>query len=368
MFLQRFPTRQGGAERQVEALVPLLAERGVEVSVIARREGSLVASDMDDVDLQHVSARGGRVGSALTYVAGAVRRVQEQRPDVLHAHGLLSPSSAAVLAGRVTGVPVVTKVLLGGANGEVERVRAWRRGGAPRLQALVRTVDRFVVISDEIDRELAEAGVPPARRVFIPNGVDTTRFRPADDSVRAHSRAGLGIPDGPVVLYVGRLNPQKGLDVLLRSWRGVRGRFPDARLLVAGEGALREMVAQAADEGVTLLGQVDDVERYHHAADVFVLPSYAEGLSNALLEAMASGLPIVATDVGATNEVLAGSGRVVSAGDATALESTLVELLGDPSTRAELSDRARLRVKDGYRLADTADRLVELYRSVARRV
>ncbi|MEO6318419.1 MAG: glycosyltransferase family 4 protein [Acidimicrobiales bacterium] len=363
MLVSGFPSSQGGAERQIEFLAPLLAQRGIELSIVARAHPDSRAA-FEHAAVHHVAVGGGRVVAAIGFAAGAVRCIRDIRPDIIHAHGLLSPATAAVLAGRSLRTPVVAKVLLGGENGEVGRLLAWRRGGPIRMRALRATIDRFVVISREIDEELRDVGVPAGRRVLIPNGVDTSRFHPSSGEVRRTSRERLGFGKGPIVLFVGRLHPQKGVAVLLEVWAGVRRSCPTAKLVIVGDGGLRAAFEESAPEGVDFVGKVHDVLPYLASADVFVLPSMAEGLSNALLEAMACGLAVVATDVGATAYVLGDAGRIVDPGDAMALERELIDLLADSDLRARLGARARERVGEGYKLADTADRLVALYDSV----
>lgn len=366
MLIKHFPTRQGGAERLLEALIPLLAERGVETTVISRERPEGPRPSARHAEVVQVPVRGGRKVSTAWYVGNAVREVVRTRPDVLHAHSLLSPTSAALLAGKALGIPTVATVHGGGQGGEVERLRALRRGGAPRLRVLGTALDRIVVISEEIDRELADAGVPESRRVAIANGVDTRRFRPGGRDDRAALLAQLGVDQGPVVVFVGRLIAAKGLGELRQAWTAVRRQVPTAQLVLIGEGPLRgELEGELAPEGVHLTGAVPDVERYLRGADVFVLPSHAEGLSIALLEAMASGLAVVATDVGATLEAVGAAGRIVPARDVDALAGALVDVLADGDARAGMAVAARRHVEHGYQLSDTADRLVTLYRSLA---
>lgn len=364
MLLTYFPTTQGGAERQVASLAPLLARRGVDLTVISRHRGS--SGDFPHADVRQIRVPEHKALGAAGFVAGAVRQIHTIRPHVLHAHSLLSPSTAAGVAGVLTRTPVVAKVLLGGRGGEVERLRSWRRGGLVRVRALRAAIDRFIVISDEIDRELGSVGVPAAQRVTIPNGVDTERFVPAAPAERDTARAALGLASGPTAVFVGRLNPQKGLDVLLEAWRRVRGEIPRAQLLIIGEGHLHGTLEAHAPAGVSFLGRIGDVAPYLRAADAFVLPSLAEGLSNALLEASAAGLPCVVTDVGAAREVLGDHGRIVPPGDVGALANGLLDVLSDPGSAASsLGAGARRSVEERFALSATADRLVELYREVS---
>jgi len=182
----------------------------------------------------------------------------------------------------------------------------------------------------------------------------------------------LGLdPDDLAVLALGRLSPEKGQDVLLEAF----SRLPadeHRHLLLAGDGALRPVLerrAAALGERVRLLGWRDDPWALLGAADVFVLPSRREGLPIALLEALAVGLPVVATHVGAVGEVLAGGacGHLVEPDDAAALAAALAEVLGDGKVRARLGEAGRTRVDAAYDVAGQTRALEALYRAVAAR-
>jgi glycosyltransferase involved in cell wall biosynthesis len=258
-------------------------------------------------------------------------------------------------------------VLRGGYLGDIDKLR--RRAGAQRRLALLRqNVAAFIAISSEIEHELAEIGVAGRQQVRIPNGVDTDRFTPATAEAKQMARATLGLPaHAPVALYTGRLEPEKRIDLLLAAWPAVRQAHPQARLLIVGGGPQEEHLRSSAGEGVYWLGPVADVLPFLQAADLFVLPSSTEGLSNALLEAMATGLPPLATAVGgAPDLIISGeNGLLVPADDGPALEEALLSLLADPARLVALGRQARRRVVAGYALADVARRLRQLYERVS---
>jgi glycosyltransferase involved in cell wall biosynthesis len=174
---------------------------------------------------------------------------------------------------------------------------------------------------------------------------------------RAAAREALRLPaDVPVVAFVGRLSPEKAPEVLLRALRGTA-----TRILVAGEGPLREALAAEADpEQVRFLGFLSDVRPVLAAADVLALPSRTEGLPMAVLEAMAAGLPVVASAVGSLPEVLGeGAGLLVPPGDVPALRLAL-ERLFVPDVRAAVATEARRRVESRYAAAAMARSYREL--------
>lgn len=360
----------GGAQRQLASLAPLLQRAGAEVHVITRRAPGLVTEEtLGDVRVHRLPAPGPKAIASLVFTLASLWRLRALRPDVVHAYSLFSPATIGVLARALLGVPVVVKVLRGGHAGDVERLRR-KPLARLRIAAMRRAIRAFISISREIDAELEALGVDEARQVAIPNGVDAERFRPAAAGEREALRDELGLPAGPVAIYTGRLVPEKRVVELAASWSELRERVPGATLLVVGDGVCAAELRERAVDGVRLLGELDDVAPLLRAADVFVLPSATEGLSNALLEAMATGLPVVATRVGGAVDVVEDhrSGRLVSVDDTAALTAALAELL-DPSQGAErdvLGRGARERMLTGYSLESVAARLSELYAEAVR--
>ena len=364
MLILEYHPITGGAQRQIAAVAPLLCAAGVAVEVWTRAVPGLPGFERIAGVPVHRLGRAGAFASA-RFAAAACARLLRSRPDVLHAYSLFSPAAVALLARRVLGVPTVVKVLRGGNLGDAVRLRH-KPFGAQRAAALARGIDRFVSISGEIDGELDALGVPAARRCAIPNGVDTNRFRPAEPRARAALRARLGLPDAPLAIYAGRLVPEKCVDGLLAAWALVTRTHPDATLAVLGSGPCEPALRRAAPPGVRFLGDVDDVAPHLRAADLFVLPSRTEGLSNALLEAMATGIAVVATAVGGAVDLIEDgeNGRLVPADDREALAGALASLLADGALRQQLGARARARVLADYALPVVAERLTGLYRDL----
>ncbi len=241
--------------------------------------------------------------------------------------------------------------------------------GVQRLLAelVVRVADR-VVVNAEMLRPGGRAGT---RTDVIPSGVDTDRFRPGQDRVAAKARLGLA-PSTAVVGTVGRLEPRKGTDTLLAALASLRAERPDVALVVVGEGPLRaDLAARAEQLGVASvvrwLGDRTDVDEVLAALDVFVLPSRTEGMSNALLEAMAMGLPVVATAVGGTPEVITDgqSGHLVGADDPASMAAAVDRVLVDPTGGARLGRAARTVVEERYGARSMVRRLEAVYAAVA---
>jgi glycosyltransferase involved in cell wall biosynthesis len=358
----------GGAERQLAALAPLLNARNVEVCVLTRRYSGLAPFEIiEDVPVYRLPIIKPKPVAALMFTLAALPLLSRLRPHLIHAHGLLSPVTTAITAGRILGTPVVAKPMRGGAWGDLDVIKR-KPLTHRRLRLLQKHVDAFPVINSEIDTELAGIGISPERRVFIPNGVNLEKLAPLAPAEKQALRNSLQLPDGPIAIFTGRLEVEKRVDQLIAIWPAVRAVHPQALLLILGEGTEESSLKQAAGDGVQFLGRVDDVAPYLKAADIFVLPSATEGLSNSLLEALAAGLPAIATAVGGTPDLIEHqqSGWLVPPDTPSALQEAAITLLNDKQNRQKLGLQGRARVLKDYALPVTADRLARLYRQLIR--
>lgn len=363
MMIQAYLPLLGGAERQLAALAPLLKNQGVDVSVITRRYPGLPAFEViDDVPVYRLPVPGPKPVASLSFSLAALPLLGRLRPDVIHAHELLSPTTTAVTAKRRFGIPVVAKVLRGGVLGDLAKLER-KFLGRKRMQTFKQQVDSFIIISQEIDAELAAWGVTPERRVFIPNGVDTQRFAPVQLPQKERLRQELGLGEGETAVYAGRLVAEKCVDQLIGLWPQVREIYSRAQLLVLGSGPEEQKLAQLAGEGVHFLGNVPDVAPYLQAADLFILPSATEGLSNAMLEALATGLPVITTRVGGAPDIITHqkSGWLVAPHQPDEWLEAILTLFTLAEKRHDLGRQGRQKVAATYGLAATAEKLVGLY-------
>ena len=332
MVIQSYLPRLGGAEKQLAAVCRRLRQQGLEPSIVTRRYAGMAAFEtIDGTPVYRVPAPQPKSLAAFCYLFFGYFKIRSLRPQVLHAHELLSPSDLGILAKRSLGCPLVVKVLRGGKLGDLDKLHH-RRTGRARIERLKKNVDIFLTISREINQELAAEGIESARCRFLPNGVDTQIYKPVPEREKKEIRARLGLPQGFICLYSGRLAPEKGLSTLLQSWHSVYVRHPQARLLILGSGEMEAELRQAAGDDVIFGGYVPDPCLYYQASDLFILPSETEGLSNAMLEAMACGLPVAATRVGAAVELVRNgeNGRLVTAGDNEELSEALEFFLSNP--------------------------------------
>ena len=248
-------------------------------------------------------------------------------PDVVHLH-----SSKAGLAGRLAlrGRPPTVFQPHGWSflpPGPQQPVARWWERAAARWTHLT------VTVGDDERAAALTAGIPGVLAV-VPNGVDVDALPVADDSTRRTARAQLGLGDGPVAVCVGRLCTQKGQDLLLDAWPLVLATVPDATLLLVGDGPAAPALAQRAATSVVLTGAVATVVPHLAATDVVVAPSRWEGLSLAVLEALAVGRPVVAFDVEGMRQAIGDAGAVVPPGRVDLLARQVVDRLTDPALAA----------------------------------
>jgi glycosyltransferase involved in cell wall biosynthesis len=206
-----------------------------------------------------------------------------------------------------------------------------------------------------------EHGVRANWRV-IPNGVDLDAWTEASGKERTAARRRLELDERPTVVCVGRLCRQKGQDILLKAWPAIVSGVPEARLVLVGDGPDAKLLRHRAGEGVRLVGERADVGDWLAAADVVAVPSRWEGMSIGMLEAMARGRSVVASDVGGAQEALGReAGEVVPSEDAFALANAIVTRLRDPAQAAAEGRAARESAERSHDLRATTAALAELY-------
>lgn len=360
-----FPPSLGGAERQAYELSRALRARGHDVFVLTRAGPGLPAHEtIDGVPVERLAAWGGGLLNSTVFFLACLTRLLRGDYDAAHAHLAASPALAAALAGRLLGRPVIVKLGGGKGIGEIA-LSAKSAAGRLKLMLLRFLKPRFVAVATELSEELEAHGLGTA--ALVPNGVDLERFRPPQAGEKEALRAELGLGPGPVFLYMGRLAWEKRLPAFAAAFgRAAVGLSPRPQFVAAGAGPERAGIlsaAAAAGADLRLLEPARDPTPLYRAADVFVLPSVSEGLSNALLEALASGLPVLASRVGGSAEAVEDgvSGLLFDGDPDPAAEAPVRRLASDAALRARLGAGARARAA-AYSLKTVAERVEALYR------
>lgn len=289
------------------------------------------------------------------------RTLNRLQADVLLCHGYKADVIGR-LAARQTGARAVA--VSRGWTAENRKVRLYEAIDKLHL----RCMDHVVCVSQGQARKVRRAGVPPARISVIANAARLGAFAGPDPEAREQLEAFCRRPGERIVVGAGRLSREKGVPVLIAAAQRVVARDPGARFVVFGEGAMRpalaRMIAEAGlDDYFALPGFRGDLDRIMPAADLFVLPSFTEGLPNVVLEASAASVPVVATAVGGTPEVVddGQSGLLVPPGDPERLAAAIDALLSDGERRRRMGAAGRRFVAEHFTFEAQAAAYVRLF-------
>lgn len=351
-----------GGERQVMELMRRQRRRGDDPHLAAPGDSAIHGKAKAEGFPVHAIAMRGTWD--LPSAAALARLHRTLRPDVVHWHAarahalgalasLLAPGPARVLSRRVD-FPV-------------------RRSLGSRLLWSL-PIEAIAAISNGVKDALVRSGVAAERIRVVPSGIDLSPFEAPVAEDRNAARARLGVePETVLALQAAALAPHKSQTDLLQAASRLRAEAPRLRVWIAGEGPLRreleaEHAALALGTVVRFLGFREDVNDLLRAADFFVVSSYLEGMGTATLDAMASGLPVVATRVGGIPEIVEDgvSGILVPARDPRALAGAMLRLANDPGLRARLGEAGRVRVRD-FSADRTEERTRTMYQEVLER-
>jgi len=357
-----------GAERCVYELARRLDRERFDVQVVALRGGA-VADWLTEagIEVSVLGVRGKWDFLNLLKMVGLTELLRSRRIDILHTH-LFHADLAGRPAAKLAGVPhLVNTVHV--AEG---RFRPWQFAYA---RLLCESCDRIVCVSETVREFHAKrTGLPDWRYRIIRNGVDPDAYARSDEA-RRRLREQWGLGEGDfLVAFVGRLDYQKGIGTLLGALSHLGARGSAIRTVLAGDGPKRGIVENfiAHGEGGShcrLLGHVDDVRAVLSAADVLAMPSRWEGFGLAALEAMAAGLPVVATHVPGLSEVVADgeTGVLIDRNDSVALADALEVLRGDPARRRRLAAAGSERARTCFHIDDNIAAHEQLYLELASR-
>jgi glycosyltransferase involved in cell wall biosynthesis len=291
--------------------------------------------------------------------------------QIAHFHGASIPLMISILFLKSMGKKVVAKVAAANLGTEAGSLKGRYGFIGWILRRLMLKVDLFIAISREIEMGLKRDGVGGDRIRRIPNFVDLQIFHPATKETKIKAKTDKNLLNHPVITFSGRLVARKGLSVLLDAWPSISKAFPAAHLIILGEGPQLVEYKQLAisrrlSDTVFFLGRVEDVVGYLYATDIYVLPSFQEGFPNALLEAMACGLPVVASQIGGVEDVVKPgiNGLLSKPGNAHDLSQAVIRLLCNPEEAQRLGREAAKTIQEDYSIAKVAQRYLEIYREL----
>ncbi|MDP1526752.1 MAG: glycosyltransferase [Rhodocyclaceae bacterium] len=358
----------GGAERLLLGILRNLDPTQFESVVCCIQDRGELAEEAEAMGLPVIALNMMQRGGHDRLVVPALRKLmRDQRIDLVHTH-LYHANLYGRLAARKEGIPAIASVH------NTYKKRKWYRHLINRWLAR----DTFVITagSEDVERDLLEVDrLPKSKVVRLPNSIDLSRVETTMGVAEAKQHFGFAATD-IVIGTVGRAEEQKGHAFLLEAFAKLRQR-PDGerlKLLLVGDGRLLPQLKEsAANLGIAKAccfpGSIAHLAEVYRAIDLFAMPSLWEGLSLAMLEAMASGLPIVATEVGGAHDVLGDNrfGLLVSPHDAGALETALVKLLDAPDACARMAMAGKARVHADYSVTALTQQLARLYRAATER-
>lgn len=382
----------GGGETQSRALAQDLVSNGYQVTLVTRRSRREFKpyEELDGAKVYRLWPVGnGQMKKWLMLLSSFWFYVRHRREyDVILVSGYRVLGVSAVLASLLLGKKCILKA---DNNGEMsgdyftlglKSLRlSWAKPLANAILVLrnwlFRRADVFVALSSEIVSELTSYGVKRDEIVVIPNSYDSVRFIPGDEPRRTALRSQFGFPlDQKIVIFTGRLLRAKGLPLLLRVWKALRPKYPLVSLVIVGSGGdlmysceaeIKEYV-RANDLGpsVFFTGGVRNVEQYLHCADIFVFPTEDEAFGISLIEAMACGLPPIATKIGGIKDIIQPdkTGILIPAADFDALFNAIQRLLADPQFAKQIGEQAALSVRQRYTREIVADQYMNLFNSI----
>jgi glycosyltransferase involved in cell wall biosynthesis len=355
------PPVGGGLEGQAHQLARAVSALGARVLVLSARfaEGQQARETHDGVPVLRVPLPARKwLRGPLTAPALAVAMVRHRGEyDIVHAHNLSWFGGFAILVAKALRKPVLVKL-------PTATEYAFREGSA-RFR-IFEACDAIALLSEDTIADFRRRGFPEGRTFKITNGVALEDFHPGPPRTPA--------PGAPVeVIFVGRLDPMKGLDDLLEVWPRVLARAGcPARLSICGEGpedarARRRIAELGIADSVVLRGRVAEVADALRASDVFVLPSEVEGNSNAVLEAMATGLPVLSTRVGGTPLLVGpeGAALLIEPRDRAGLEERLARLVADESLRRAAGAAMLTRARANFSIDAIAALYLRVYEALA---
>ena len=373
MFIATFFPLIGGSEKQALSLSYSLVSRGIKVKVLTRKvKGTVSYQNMGGVFVRRLKVMGkGLMDSVSFMIAGFFYLLKHSSEyDVIHVHLASSPAIAAIIAGKLTGKKVIVK--LGGGKG-VDEVSLSQKtfSGRLKLKFFAFAKPALLVMNDEVFSWLKTTQLRNLKLIQFRNGVDTGGYSPLLYQEKIKAKTKLGFENKQIFLFVGRLSFEKRIKEFVEIWDELMRKeniFQKAKLIIVGSGPQEQDIREAAkafelSDSLVLAGAQDDLLPYYHAADVFILPSFSEGLSNSMLEAMSCGLAIMASGVGGAKEAVKEgiNGFLFDPFDKQKIKFYINKFLDDDKLALRMGEKSREIAVKKYSMAKVTDELLKIY-------
>ena len=392
IFTETYYPVMGGGETQAQLLAEGLITNGHSVIVLTRRSDAALKKyeRYGKVDVYRLAPVGSGQLKKWGLVFSCLPKLIQLRNqyDLIFVSGYRIIGLIAVLIGKLLRKPVVLKAdSQGEMSGDffesgLKKIRISHKSFLFRLflgfrNMVLKRADAFSAISPEIASEWTSSGIPSEKIHLIPNAVDTRRFIRVEPAEKITLRKKLNLPQhATIVIYTGRLVSYKGLPLLLKVWDEIRRKHENVLLILAGTGGLdihnceevlREYVkANRLENQVVFTGAVQNVPEYLQASDLFVFPSENDAFPSSIVEAMACGLPVVSTPVGAIKTIITHgkTGLLIQPGNAEHLYQALGVILSDKEMGSRLGKAACQSIQDLYSAEIVSKKYLTLFQGL----
>ncbi|MCD6413828.1 MAG: glycosyltransferase family 4 protein [Elusimicrobia bacterium] len=361
MLIPRFLPVVGGTERQCWLLSRELVKKGIKVFVLTQREKrTSYFEKMEGVAIYRLPGFAiprfpsfGFFFSSLLFLV-----VFRTKYEIVYVHLATSLAAVAILVSKLLKKKIVVKFGGAGFTGDVGTSRKKLLGGL-KLKLIRDNFDFFIAPSKEVESELIGEKFSKGRIKLIPNGVDVEYFSPSTAKEKENLKKRWGCEEKKVFLFVGRIEPPKDVFFLLSAWKQVLAKEKILFLIGGGkeEEKVKNFLKKEGIRDVILLGERKDIKQFYQMADLFILPTRAEGLSNSLLEAMASGLVVLASGIPSNRDVVKNgeNGFLFSMETKNSLEFLIEGVLEDNIPLGEIGRNARKTVCENFSISLIAE-------------
>lgn len=382
MLTGTFAPYYGGGAKQALSLCGKLRERGFSPFVVTKHwgNGEPYKENIHGVNVFRLDWGRSPIQRML-YSLRVLRFLLTQRKnyEIIHSHGIFPYTYCGIIASKLHGKKIIAKMITSGAD-DPKTIKN-RFLGSLQLK-LLSLIDKIVSISSELSASFKQSSLPQNKLIEIPNGVDTDKFKPLADMEKHNLRKSLRLPTDQIIFtFVGVLNKRKGSDLLIEAWRKIAQDIPKAKLILVGpktktenkntdeqfvNNLLDEIKTNPLMKNVILTGYIDNAQEYLKASDIFVFPSWREGMPNSLLEAMSCGILCIASELPCVTDIITNNqnGLLFPPGDVKQLADLMIKTAKDSKLRDATGSNARDTIECKFSLDIVADRYAILYRQL----
>lgn len=379
MLVTNLDAPSGGVQKNSHLLLGELNKRKIKTFVCARNYYNLPKNEEKNGTHFHRSPVFGNsmaINSVIYLLDSFFWLIRNRKKyNVIHCQQMFAPAMVAAIASFIIKKPILVRVTTVGELGEVKHIRQMPFSKI-RLR-LLRRISKWVALTEEMKREIETLGIAPENIEIIYNSTDIPVESAFEEKTRIYYRKNLNLDYEKIVVFVGRLSEEKGLDILINAWKIVGEKYAQANLLLLGEGGkyrnveseIKELVSNLKlGEVVHFVGHVANPKEYLLASDAFVLPSRTEGMSNALVEAMACGAAIITTNLPAMLELCehGKNALIVKLDSVSELSQAIIKLFEEPQTAYNLACSAKRKAEKDLSVETMVSKYLKLYREMIR--